>query len=149
MHDATPIVVEVPLRRQYRFMYENFVISTQRDLYLLLEKSGETVDALKFDFTIFRYGSPNDEARGGHPLSAHGLGFYGLYEVRNSPWLGELMRANRVHPKHDDALFSGRKHFIACLKDVMLEVVCDEMQEVQLSVEEISALVSKELECLA
>ena len=77
MHDATPSVVEVPLRKGYRFMYKNFLISTQQDLYLLLEKNGATVDALKFDFTIFKYGSPNDEARGGHPLSAHGLGFVG------------------------------------------------------------------------
>ena len=149
MHYGTPSVVEVPLRGKYCFMYENFVISTQNELYVLLKKNGDTVDALKFDFTIFKYGGPNDEARGGHPLSAHGLGFYGLYEVKNSPWLEELMRANRVHPKHQDSLYSGRKHYVACFKDRMLEVVCSQIQEVQLSVDEIEALISKELEYLA
>ena len=62
--DMCPEVVEVVLRKNYRFMYENFVIATQGDLYLLLEKSGGMVDALKFDFSIFKYGSPNDEVAG-------------------------------------------------------------------------------------
>jgi hypothetical protein len=149
MSEAEPIVVEVQLRKHYRFMYENFIIATQGAAYLLLEKNGPNVSALKFDSTNLRYGSPNDEARGGHPLSAHGLGFYGLYEVQNSPWIAELMRANRVHPMHRDSMYSDLKHYIACFKDVMLEVVCDEMQEVQLSVDEINALVEKQLDYLA
>jgi hypothetical protein len=149
MREATPSVVEVPLRKAYRFMYENFVVSTQHDLYLLLAKTGDTVDALKFDFTIFKYGSPNDEARGGHQLFAHGLGFYGLYEVTNSPWINELMKANRIHPMHQDGFFSDMKHYVACFKDVMLEIVCDEMHEVRMSVDEVLGLVSKELENLS
>lgn len=148
MSEPTPSVVEVPLRKDYPFMYEHFLISTQQHLYLLLEKTGTTVDALRFDFSAFKYGAPNDEARGGHPLSAHGLGFYGLYEVQNSPWLGDLMRANRVHPRHEDSLFSDRRHFVACFKDVMLEVACSDMKEVQLSVDEITGMVLKQLDYL-
>ena len=149
MREAEPIVVEVHLQKHYRFMYENFVIATQGDAYLLVEKDGQKVSALKFNFRQLKYGSPNDEARGGHPLSAHGLGFYGLYEVRNSPWIAELMRANRVHPMHQDSMYGDLKHYIACFKDVMFEVVCDAMEEMQLSVDEVNALISKQLDYLA
>src|SRR5262249_28600289 len=128
---------------------ENFVIATQGDVYLFLEKDEQTVFALKFSFAKFSYGSPNDEARGGHALAAHGLGFYGLYQVRNSPWIGDLMMANRVHPMHQDWMYSDLKHYIACFKDVMLEVICSEMQEVQLPVDEINALLATQLSYLA
>jgi hypothetical protein len=39
-------VSRVQLGRDYSFMYENFVILTQRGAYLLLEKSGDEVYAL-------------------------------------------------------------------------------------------------------
>jgi hypothetical protein len=148
MYETAPFVVEITLRKRYRFMYENFVIATQGCIYLLIEKSDELVDVLKFDGSTFKYGSPNDEARGAHPLMSHGLGFYGLFEVKHSPWIIELTRANRIHPSHDDSHYKDLKHYIACFKDVMLEVVCRQMQEVQLPVPDIHALVSKELDFL-
>jgi len=33
-----------------------------------------------------KFGGPNDEALGGHPLYERGLGRYGVYEVFNSSW---------------------------------------------------------------
>lgn len=141
----TPMVKEFPLKKQYHFMYENFVLATQSDIYLFLEKNGPTVEAIRFDFAIVKYGHPNDEVRGGHPLSKHGLGFYGLYEVTNSPWIDEIRISNRVHPRHSDSLFARDKHFVACFKDVTLEVICTEMEEVQLSEAEILAIITKEL----
>lgn len=148
MPEMATTVVEITLRKHYRFMYENFVIATQGSIYLLLERSGELVDVLKFDGSTLKYGSPNDEARGDHPLMAHGLGFYGLFEVSHSPWIRELMTANRVHPSHQDSHYSDLKHYVACFKDVMLEVVCRQMQEVQMPVSEVHALVSKQLDFL-
>jgi hypothetical protein len=141
-------VSEVTLSRNYSFMYENFVILTQHDAYLLLEKSGDMVQSLHFDSSCCKYGRPNDEAHGGHPLARYGLGFYGLYVVENSPWIHEMMVANRVHPKHSDSMFSRYKHYIACFKDVKFESVCHEVKEISLSKDEIHAIINKELSYL-
>lgn len=75
MFNLSPVVSEVQLSREYRFMYENFVIATQRETFLPLERNGDQVHALKFDSPNIKYGAQNDEARGGHPLSKYGLGF--------------------------------------------------------------------------
>ncbi|WP_416244045.1 hypothetical protein ACLSSQ_05845 [Azospira sp. APE16] len=144
----TPVIKEVALKKQYPFMYEHFVLATQTDLYLFLEKNGPTVEAIRFGFAVAKYGHPNDEVRGGHPLFKHGLGFYGLYEVTNSPWIDEVKISNRVHPQHSDSLFDRDRHFIACFKDVTLEVICTEMEEVQLAEIEILAIVTTELQYL-
>lgn len=148
MSDPTPRVVEISLSKHYAFMYENFVIATQNAVYLLLGKQGDVVDVLHFDSPQVRYGSPNDEARGGHPLAAYGLGFYGLFEVEHSPWIQERITANRVHHRHEDALFDGLRHYIACFKDVMLEVTCHSFRERQMSVSEIESLLEEQLNYL-
>lgn len=145
MFRKKPKVTEVKLSRPYSFMYENFVLLTQQEAYLFLEKNEEAVLALYFDSPYSKYCGPNDEAHGGHPLAKYGLGFYGLFEVENSPWIEEMMVANRIHPKHSDSLFSGYKHYIACFKDIKFESVCREMREVTLTKSEIEALLSTEL----
>jgi len=142
---SKPRVSEVKLSRDYSFMYENFAILTQTGVYLLLEKDGDGVYALYFDSPNCKYGGPNDEAHGGHPLAKYGLGFYGLFEVENSPWIEEMMIANRIHPRHSDSLFSNDRHYIACFKDVKFESVCQTMKEVKLSKSEIDILLNKEL----
>lgn len=149
MPDPSPQVVEVTLGKHYPFMYENFVIATQHDTYLLLEKHNDVIDVLHFDSPQIKYGSPNDEARSGHPLAKYGLGYYGLFEVRNSPWIREQMLANRVHPRHSDSIFEGERHFIACFKDVMLEVTCRSYEEKQMSVSDVEVLIQKQLEDLS
>lgn len=146
--EPTPRVRKVALRKEYRFMHENFVIATQHATYLMLEKNGDVVDVLYFDSPQMKYGSPNDEARGGHPLYKYGLGFYGLFVVENSPWIREQMVANRVHPRHTDSMFAERKHYIACFKDVMLEVTCRSFEEKQMTASEIEALVGEQLKYL-
>lgn len=74
MIDAMPRVLPVKLRRQYKFMYENFVVATQYDVYLLLEMNDDTLNCLRFNSSrLMKYGSPNDEAIGGHPLCKFGL----------------------------------------------------------------------------
>jgi hypothetical protein len=129
-------------------MYENFVIATQSEIFLFLEKAAETVHGIRFDGKTCKYGSPNDEVRHGHPLAKHGLGFYGLYRVENSPWIREMMEFNRIHPRHKDNLFWGLKHYVACFKDVMLGVACRQMTEVSLSVGDLSAIVAQQISYL-
>jgi hypothetical protein len=148
MFGKRPVVTEVKLSRDYLFMYENFVLATQSAVYLLLEKRGDAVFALRFNSPNCRYGGPNDEAHGGHPLTQYGLGIYGLYEVENSPWIADMLNANRVHPGHQDWLFEGKKHFIACFKDVKFESVCSQVDEVVLNREEFSAIFERELDAL-
>jgi hypothetical protein len=145
MFDTKPSVSEVALRRDYSFMCENFVVLTQRGAYLLMEKSGDATYGLYFDSANVKYGSPNDEVRGGHPLAKFGLGLYGLFEVANSPWLREMMLANRIHPSHSDSMFDGLRHFIACFKDVTFECACRNLKEVTLSQGQFDQLVADQL----
>jgi len=144
-----PVVSEVHLQRTYRFMYESLVVATPSDLYLFLEKTETVIHALRFRYLLFRQGYPNDEVRGSHPLSQFGLGLYGLFKVESSPLVRQLMEANRIHPNHTDAMFEGDQHFVACFKDVTLEVVCSRMDEIALSEVEVGALISRELANLA
>jgi hypothetical protein len=140
-----PIVTEVKLSKNYKFMYENFAILTQHKSYLFLETIGENTHALCFDSHNTRYGGPNDEAHDGHPLSKFGLGCCGLYIVENSPWIYESMIANRVHTRHSDSMFDSLKHYIACFKDLKFESICREMKEVIFTKTEVQALINQEL----
>ncbi|GEM_PF-1694244 len=139
-------VTEVSLKKRYKFMYENFIVSSQQNLFLLLEKNDDKIDAIEFNFSIYKYGYPNDEI--GHPLSQYGLGFYGIYIVHNSPWIEELRSLNSAHPRHDDSSYENRKHYVVKFKDVTLEVICHDMKEIQLSKEDLSAFVNTELSYL-
>ncbi len=145
MFEPKPEITEIDLKKNYHFMYENFVIATQNESYLLLEKKDEIISALKFDSIVIKYGGPNDEGRGAHPLTKHGSLLYGLYEVKNSPWLKEQMVGNRTHPRHSDSLFKNRKHYIACFKDVMFEVTCKSYEEVELTQKEVLELIENEI----
>lgn len=140
-----PSVGKVALKKEYKFMYENFLISSQRELYLLLEESEGIIDIVKFDFLIYKYGYPNDEAMGTHPMAKFGLGFYGLFEVLNSPWISEIRDSNRIHPGLNDNIFSDYKHYIAGFKDVTLDVICNKMEELQLNKNQIMEIVNKEI----
>jgi hypothetical protein len=59
------------------------------------------------------------------------------------------MVANRVDDKHSDSLFSRERHFIACFKDVMVEVTCRSYEEKAVSVADFNALIHRELEHLS
>lgn len=141
-----PVIKELKLKKDYKFMYENFVFSTQHDLYLLLEEKDGQVETLKFPFAIFKYGYPNDEI--GHPLMKYGLGFYGLFETQNSPWIKEILNLNRQHPSHKDEYYSNRRHFIAKFKDVTLEVIANGYEECTISKTDLMDLFSSEIDNL-
>jgi hypothetical protein len=130
-------------------MYENFIISSQQELYLLLEENDGIFDTLKFDFSVYKYGYPNDEVLGAHPLAKFGLTWYGFFEVTNSPWINELKVANRIHPSHNDSFYNNRKHYIVTFKDVTLDVITSEpFEEVKLTKEQVLEFISKQLDYL-
>ena len=140
-----PIVTELQLDKKYRFMYENFVINTQRELYLMLEENNGIVDAIKFNFLIYKYGIPNDEGLGAHPMAKFGLGFYGFYHVANSTWIAEL---KEQRPKTSYDLFSDAEHYIITFKDVTIDIISKQFQEVELTKEQIHDLVNLQLSYL-
>jgi hypothetical protein len=138
-------VQEIKLGKSYRFMYENFIIATQHDLYLVLEKK-DIVNVIKFSGAEFKYGGPNDEARQSHELSKKGLGFYGLYRVDNSIWALEHSKMSTLGEIKN---FTLPVHYVVCLKDVMLEVLCRRgFEELDMTVEQINALVLEQLTLL-
>lgn len=144
--DTLPKVVEVKLSKNYKFMYENFVISTQYNLYLLLENHGGQVAALKFDFILYKYGYPNDEGLGVHPMSEFGLGYYALFRVDNSEWIKKLVERRS---KSSLDLFEHNQHYIVTFKDVTLDVISKGFEEVTLTVDELTELIKGEINKLA
>lgn len=59
-------------------------------------KEEERVVAMFEGCLASRFGYPNDEALAGHPLYKQGLGFYGVFEVKPSPWMEEVKKQNLV-----------------------------------------------------
>ncbi|MGB0988830.1 MAG: hypothetical protein ACPGVL_16430 [Pseudoalteromonas spongiae] len=145
MFEKKPKVKEIKLSREYDFSYENFVLATQHEVYLLIEKSEDDIYGIKFKSRVVKYGSPNDEARGGHSLAKHGLGLYGFFEVENSPWIKEQAELNKVHPRHSDMLFSGLSHYVACFQDVMIEITSGSYEEFKMSQQELNAVLQEQV----
>lgn len=139
-------VSEVKLQKEYAFMYENFVVSSQQTLYVLLEENNDKIDALKFDPILFKYGYPNDEVS--HPLNRFGLGSYGFFEVTNSDWIKEIRNNNRSHPRHTDSMFDKDKHYIAKFKDVTIEIICTSFEEVVLTKEDLKEFLTEQISYL-
>jgi hypothetical protein len=73
--------------------------------------------------TSVKVGSPNDEVLRGHPLWGSGLEPYRAHEVKNSPWITELMEINRAHERFDESSWSGKRHFILTFHDETLECI--------------------------
>ena len=75
--------------------------------------------------TSVKIGSPNDEVLRGHPLWGSGLESYRAHEVKNSPWIAELMQVDRAHEHFDESQWTGRRHFILTFHDETLECVAN------------------------
>ncbi len=73
--------------------------------------------------TSVKVGSPNDEVLRGHPLWGSGLEFYSAHEVKNSPWITELMEVDRAREHFEESLWTGRRHFMLTFHDETLECV--------------------------
>jgi hypothetical protein len=106
------------------------VMAGNIDLMLSYE-SGEGQNRVLVSFeraSAHYFGSPNDEALNGHPLGGRGLGFYGVFEVRNSSWIRSLERMNRVHPQHDPSRYQGLRHFIFTFQDGTFECIARQIR---------------------
>ena len=69
---------------------------------------------------LTKFGYPNDEALGGHPLAKKGLKWYGVFEVENSSWIAEKTKQNRVNfPSTTEDTRS--RHFIFTFHDSTFE----------------------------
>jgi hypothetical protein len=73
--------------------------------------------------TSVKIGSPNDEVLRGHPLWGSGLEFYRAHEVKNSPWITELMEVDRAQEHFEESQWTGRRHFMLTFHDETLECV--------------------------
>ncbi len=82
-------------------------------------------------------GSPNDEALDGHPLCKFGLDPYASYEVKSSPWIAALERANRVHDRHMAEYFDDDRHFILTFHDSLFECVANDYTATEVDAETI------------
>jgi hypothetical protein len=55
---------------------------------LLLEENNGIIEALTFEFLIYKFGYPNDEI--GLPSKIPGVEVYGFSQVTNSEWIKEF-----------------------------------------------------------
>ena len=143
MKTIEPVVHEIILEKKFKFMYENFIISSQNNLFVLLEENNDVIDCICFDFSVYKYGYPNDEA--GHPLVKYGLGIYGFFEVKKSTWIEEIKQNNQSHPSHSDSMYADQRHYIVKFKDITLEVISKAYELRQISKEEVLSMVNREI----
>lgn len=101
------------------------VHADESSLWLRYSTADDTVAVLFFPLVeTFRFGAPNDEALGGHPLYGNGLQFYSIHRINDSSWIQELEKQNSVHPQHDRASFlKDHTHYIFTFQDSTLECV--------------------------
>lgn len=73
-------------------------------------------------------GWPNDEALPGHRLWERGLketSYFSAAEVRNSSWIAEIEKGNRVHPRHQPERFAALRHYILLFHDSTFECLVE------------------------
>lgn len=88
-----------------------------------MEDAGTAVVELK-RCLLTRFGYPNDEARCGIPRYKNLS--YGIYEVRNSTWIKEVVEMNRHRfPSTSDAYVA--KHFLFTFHDSTFECLADDL----------------------
>jgi len=71
---------------------------------------------------LTKFGYPNDEALGGHPLAKKGVRFYETYEVERSSWIAEKTEQNRVNFPNT-AEDTRSRHFIFTFHDSTFECI--------------------------
>ena len=81
---------------------------------------------IEFDRCILhKFGSPNDETLGGHPLYKKGLKFYSAHVVRNSNWIEEIKNISKIHDRYLPGMYDDMKHYIFCFKDSTYECIAE------------------------
>ena len=79
------------------------------------------IGVIEFDQCwLTKFGYPNDEALGGHPLARNGLCAYGVFEVLSSSWIASTTEQNRVRfPATSDD--TETRHFVFTFHDSTFE----------------------------
>jgi len=101
------------------------VHADESSLWLRYSTADDGVAVLFFPLVeSFRFGAPNDEALGGHPLYKNGLQFYSIHKVNDSSWIQDLEKQNSAHPQHDrESFLKDHVHYIFTFQDSTLECV--------------------------
>jgi hypothetical protein len=114
---------------------EAVLMSTDGDLFALaLEPHPDDADrrcvVLIWPGTkLARMSTANDEARSGHRLWSRRLAsILWAAGVEDSELVVELEMGNRVHPRHDPAMFHRLSHYVLPLKECTVEVVASDAQ---------------------
>jgi hypothetical protein len=104
------------------------VFATETRLFLRYATAEDKTAIVEFPLAkVFQFGSPNDEAIGGHPLIKFGLKPYQVHRIENSPWIAELERRNTSHPRHDkDQFLKDLVHYVFTFQDSTFECVVHE-----------------------
>lgn len=126
----SPIVVLLDSWPQPSTSPEAIVFATETQLFLRYSMADEETAVIQFPLVkTFQFGSPNDEALGGHPLTKFGLKYYSVHRIDNSPWIAELEQRNSIHPRHDKERFiKDAVHYVFTFQDSTLECVVNEGQ---------------------
>jgi hypothetical protein len=124
----SPTLIVLESWPQPHSVSEAVIFANETTLLLRYMTANDAIAIIKFPLvSIFKFGAPNDEALGGHPLSSNGLKFYSVHRVENSPWIDELEKQNSVHHRHDKQRFLKDKiHYIFAFQDSCLECVVNE-----------------------
>lgn len=125
---SSPILVLLESWPQPNTTPEAILFVTETQLFLRYFTSHEQTVVIQFPMVkTFQFGSPNDEALGGHPLYRFGLKFYSVHRIENSPWIVELERRNAGHPRHNKEQFMrDAVHYVFTFQDSTLECVVTE-----------------------
>ncbi len=107
---------------------EPLVLANDTQLVIRYFTTNEKIAVIIFPLcSIFKFGSPNDEALNGHPLSKNGLKYYSVHKVENSLWISQLEKQNSVHPRHNtERFFKNKHHYIFTFQDSTLELIANE-----------------------
>jgi hypothetical protein len=127
-HTKSPALTVLENWPQPHGVSDAAVFASETSLLLRYTTTGDAVAIVKFPLVnIFKFGAPNDEALGGHPLISKGLAPYRVHRVENSRWIDELEKQNSIHPRHDRQRFlKNTVHYIFTFQDSCLECVVTE-----------------------
>ncbi len=107
------------------------ILTNGGDVTITQDESQATVDVggvivRCLGVLISRFGYPNDEALHSDPLYVHGLKYYDIVEVTDSPWIREVNERNRV--VFPDFKGYECRHYFMAFHDSSFEVLCDRLE---------------------
>jgi hypothetical protein len=95
-------------------------------------RSGESVLVEFAGCFLTRFGYPNDEALVGHQLYSRGLRSYGVFEVRESGWLMDIVARNAI--SFPSAKLPSLRHFVITFHDSTFECLAQSIEGRRLEV---------------